>query len=202
MQRPKNRLKFIIQFADVNSAVNRWVATSSMCMEIQNRLREFAGLNTSDPGNKEASTSRKRRDQKDLKEVKRVIKECINPFGERCSTDTLFSLKTGKQASETFLLTFEAVGKRRRDEFIEGFRNDPENFESPITKIKCQNFASENQLKKNKSKKVQEIANIKGTCDLYGHYFSFHQPKGLILTNYFLIHSFQSLPVFVTQMVQ
>ena len=134
--------------------------------------------------------------------MKRVIKECINTFGERSSTDTLFSLKTGKQASETFLLTFEAVGKRRRDEFIEGFRNDPENFESPITKIKCQNFASENLLKKNKSKKVQEIANIKGTRDLYGHYFSFHQPKGLILTNYFLIHCFQSLPVFVTQMVQ
>ena len=42
----KSRLKGIIQFADVSSAVNRWMVTSNMRMEIQNRLREIVGMST------------------------------------------------------------------------------------------------------------------------------------------------------------
>ena len=82
-------------------------------------------------------------------------------------------------------ITFSDVGKSRRDEFIESFKKDPEWFEKPIAKMKCQTFASENLLKKNKSKKVQEIANIKGTRDLYGRLLQLSTTKGLDLDKVF-----------------
>ena len=142
----KSRLKGIIKFEDVSSAVNRWMITSNMRMEIQNRLREIAGMNTTESGNKEASHSRRKRDKKDLLELKKAIKQLINPFDEACNKDALFSLKTGKQAPETvekFLLGFIDVGKKRRDDFSEKFSKSPECFEQPITKVKCISFAAE-----------------------------------------------------------
>ena len=43
-------------------------------------------------------------------------------------------------------------------------------FEKAITKSKIVNFATESFVKKNKSKKANEIAQLKGTCDLFSRF--------------------------------
>ena len=40
----KSRLREIIAFAEVNTAVNRWLITSSMCTEIADKALNIAGL--------------------------------------------------------------------------------------------------------------------------------------------------------------
>ena len=51
----KIRLKGIIAFADVNTAVNRWLITSSMRTAIANKVLNIAGLgpNEDENNNKE-----------------------------------------------------------------------------------------------------------------------------------------------------
>ena len=47
----KSRFKGIIAFADVNTAVNRWLITSSMSTEIVNKVLNIAGLGPNDDEN-------------------------------------------------------------------------------------------------------------------------------------------------------
>ena len=157
-------------------------------MEIQNRLREIAGMSSTESLNKEVAASRRKKDQKDLTTLKKVIEETINPFSDQCNKDVLLSLKTGKQAPEeveNYLLNVISIGRRKRDEFIDGFQAEPSNFEESISKEKCLNFATDNLLKKNKSKKVQEIAIAKGTHDMFGRLLQLSTTNGLDLEKVF-----------------
>ena len=47
----KSRLKGIIAFADVNTAINRQLITSSMCTELVNKVLNIAGLGPNDDEN-------------------------------------------------------------------------------------------------------------------------------------------------------
>ena len=50
----KNRLKGIIGFADINSAVNGWLVTSSMITQIVNQMLDIADMSpNTDMKNKE-----------------------------------------------------------------------------------------------------------------------------------------------------
>ena len=100
----KNRLKEIMAYADIDSAVNRWHVTMPMRSEIANTLLEYADMRRNEGGNKEVTEQRKKRD---LEKLKKLITSTINPFQQRRHKDYLFSLKTGKQVTkvaETYLL--------------------------------------------------------------------------------------------------
>ena len=58
-------------------------------------------------------------------------------------------------------------GECKRDTFINECNGDHNRFEKAITKSKIVNFSTESFVKKNKSKKVNEIAQLKGTRDLF-----------------------------------
>ena len=103
----KNRLKEIMAYADIDSAVNRWHVTMPMRSEIANTLLEYADMRRNEGGNKEVTEQRKKRDKEDLEKLKKLITSTINPFQQRRHKDYLFSLKTGKQVTkvaETYLL--------------------------------------------------------------------------------------------------
>ena len=57
----KNRLKGIMKYADVTTAVNRWAITTSMKTEFVNSLLEMSGMTESSYGHKETQTLRRKK---------------------------------------------------------------------------------------------------------------------------------------------
>ena len=92
----KNRLKEIIGYADISSAVNRWITTNSMRSEIANVL-EIAHLDKSIDGTKELRTPRIVKDKEDVQKVKKLIKNTLNPFDKSTNVDALFNIRTGRK---------------------------------------------------------------------------------------------------------
>ena len=168
----KNRLKGIIAYADINTAVNRWLVTNTMRTEITNQVLNLAGMGHNDDENfnKMNSPTRLKRDEEDLQNISSSIRDMINPFDPLINKDALFNIKTGRKAApaaEEYLLTVITEGENRRDAFIKECNEDPYRFEKPIKKTKIVNFATESFAKKNKSKKANEIVQLRGTRDLF-----------------------------------
>ena len=118
----KNRLKGIMAYADIDSAVNRRHVTSPMRSEISNALREYADMKSNEGGNKEVKEQRKKKDKEDLENLKKLITSTINLFQQRRHKDCLFNLKTGKQVTkvaETYVLNVMKEGKRQRDVILD-----------------------------------------------------------------------------------
>ena len=92
----KNRLKGIIGYADISSAVNRWITTNSMRSEIANVL-EIAHLDKSIDGTKELRTPRIVKDKEDVQKVKKLIKDTLNPFDKSTNVGALFNIRTGRK---------------------------------------------------------------------------------------------------------
>ena len=69
----KNRLKGIMAYDDIDSAVNRWHITSPIKSEIANALLEYADMKSNEGGNKEVKEQRKKRDKEDLEKLKKLI---------------------------------------------------------------------------------------------------------------------------------
>ena len=57
----KSRLKGILDYADVASAVNRWVVTNSMRNQLVNTLLELVELKHTTDGNKELRKAERRK---------------------------------------------------------------------------------------------------------------------------------------------
>ena len=92
-----------------------------------------------------------------MDKLKKLITSTINSFQQRRHKDHLFILKTGKQVTkiaETYLLNVMKEGKRQRDTFISECQEDNNRFEKPIRKVKVNNFAAVNFIKKSKSKQA------------------------------------------------
>ena len=104
----KSRLKGFVAFADISTAVNRWIVTGSMRSQIVNSLLEVTDLKSYNSDNKELNKPRMERDNKDVDKIKEFICATTNPFKKGINKDALFNLKMGEQASEsteTFLLS-------------------------------------------------------------------------------------------------
>ena len=88
-------------FADINSAVNRWQVTSSMKAQIIKSLLEMTVLKNYNAETKEVNHPRIERDHKDLQALTNIINSTINSFLSTVNQNSLFNLKTGKQASKS-----------------------------------------------------------------------------------------------------
>ena len=167
----KSRLKGIMAYADVSSAVNRWMVTGCMRTQIVNSLPESADLKNYNADNKELNKPRMERDKADLEQLKNIITSTINPFDKTLNPDVFFNLKTGKQSSpnaEKYLLNIFTDGAKRRDNFVSECCKRPARFEEAIHKTNIVNFAAENFQKQNKSSKAAAILQAKGTRDMFG----------------------------------
>ena len=151
----KNRLKGIIAFADVNTAVNRWLVTNTMRTEIANKVLNIAGMGQNDDENfnKTNNPKRLKRDAQDLQNMSSSVCDMINPFDAAINKDALFNIKTGRKATpaaEEYLLSVITEGENKRDDYTKECNEDESRFEKPIKKTKIVNFATENFAKKNK----------------------------------------------------
>ena len=169
----KNRLKGIMSFADANTAVNRWVVTNTMRSEIVQNVLVAAGLSPDDDAtvpNKETQPRRMQRDAEDFVKLAKSVKDMLNPFDVDINKEALFNIKTGKKASagaEKYLLNVLSEGEARRDQFSKECQDDASRFEKSINKCVIVNFATDSFTKKNKSTKAYQIAQLKGTRDLF-----------------------------------
>ena len=123
----KNRLKGIIGYADISSAVNRWITTNSMRSEIVNNVLEVADLDKPIDGTKELRAPRIAKDKEDVQKVKKLIRDTLNPFDKSTNVDALFNIRTGRKLEiegETYLLTSVNEGVNLKDKFIEECQNN------------------------------------------------------------------------------
>ena len=90
----KSCLKGIMQYADVSSAVNQWIVTSSMKTKLINSLLEYADIKSKADQCKDLRQERIEKDAKLLQELKATIKGTLNPFSTDTNKDALFNIKT------------------------------------------------------------------------------------------------------------
>ena len=76
----KNRLWGIMHFADVATAVNRWIITASMKTQLINTVLEKVDIKNINSENKEKRNKYIQWDKKVLKKLKVAITSIINPF--------------------------------------------------------------------------------------------------------------------------
>ena len=96
----------------------------------------------------------------------------INLFDASINKEVLFNIKTARKAlpaAEHYLLSVISKGECKRDTFINECNCDHNRFEKAITKSKIVIFSTESFVKKNKSKKANKIAQLKGTHDFFAH---------------------------------
>ena len=93
----KNRLKGIIGYADISSAVNRWITTNSMRREVVNIALEIADLDKPIDVTKELRAPRIAKDNEDVKKVKKLIKDTLNPFDKSTNVGALFNIRTSRK---------------------------------------------------------------------------------------------------------
>ena len=106
----------------------------------------------------------------------------------------MLNKKTGRKASaeaEHYLSSSLTVGEEKQDSFIEECNKDGYRFEINIKRTFIVNFATESFTKKNKSRKAKEIAEAKGTRNLYACLLSITE-KHLQLKN---VLSFPLTPI-------
>ena len=148
----KSRLKGIMAYADVASAVNRWFVTNSVRNQQVNSLLKLIDVKYTTDANKELRQSSTEKDKYDFKNVKSLIRSTLNPFS--CTTEkyVLFNIKTGRQipkSGESCLLNVIKIGEEKRDAFVDECQKNTERFEKPLKRATiANNFASENLLKK------------------------------------------------------
>ena len=149
----KSRLKGIMAFADISTAVNRWIVTASMKSKILNAFLDYADKNISYDESKELHAFRIRAEQNHLSKLKKVIKATVNPFSKQLNKDFLFNIQIVTQASknvEKCLLTLFKCGQAKRDVFVSECSSTSERLNEPIRKTTITTFASENFKRKNK----------------------------------------------------
>ena len=86
----KNRLKGIMAFADINSAVNRWQITSSMKTQIIIKASWDSRINNYNAETKELNHPRIEWDHLDLKALTNIINSTINPFLPTVNQNSFF----------------------------------------------------------------------------------------------------------------
>ena len=110
----KNRVKGIMAYTDISTAVNCWVVTTnSMQSELVIQVLEIADLDKVIDGTKGLRQRRITKGKDDLEKIKVVIKTTLNPFDEAVNENVLFNIRTGRtlqRNGEEYLLTIKVEG--------------------------------------------------------------------------------------------
>ena len=117
----QNWLKGIVAYADISTAVNRWITTNSVRSELVSQSLEIGDLDKVIDGTKELRQTRITKDKDDLEKIKAVIKTTLDPFDEAVNENVLLSIRTGRalqRNGEEYLPTIKDEGEKRRDAFM------------------------------------------------------------------------------------
>ena len=146
-----------------------------MKTQIIKSLLEMTEIKNYKAETKELNYPRIERHHQDLQALTNIINSTINPFLKTVDQNSLFNLKTRKQASkatEAYLLTVLEKGNSKRDTFVEECQKRVDRFKEPIKKSKISDFATKNSSKKNKSTQASKIQQAGGTRDIFGRLLS------------------------------
>ena len=123
----KNRVKGIMAYTDISTAVNCWVTTNSMQSELVIQVLEIADSDKVIDGTKGLRQRRITKGKDDLEKIKVVIKTTLNPFDEAVNENVSFNIRTGRtlqRNGEEYLLTIKVEGEKRKDAFVKEFLKD------------------------------------------------------------------------------
>ena len=81
----------IMEFADINSAVNRWQVTSSMKTQIINSVLEITEIKNYKTETKEFNQTRIERGLRDYQTLKNMVSSTINLFLSAVNQNALFN---------------------------------------------------------------------------------------------------------------
>ena len=88
----KSQLKCIMVYADVVSAINRWVVTNSVRNQLVNSLLELVDLKYTTDGNKKLTQSQTGKNKYDLENIKSLLRSTLNPFSCTTNEYVLFNI--------------------------------------------------------------------------------------------------------------
>ena len=114
---------------------------------------EGLGFSAKDDVTSDLRPARMKKNITDLASIKRVLNDTMNPFTVT-EKNALYSLSSGKAVSENtevFLTSVEAIGERKRNQFVDECCADPNRFEARIEREKLSTFANEGATKKTKN---------------------------------------------------
>ena len=177
----KNRLKGIMAFARINSAVNRWQVTSNMKTQIIKSLFEITEIKNYNAETKSLNHPRTERDHQDLQALTAIINSKFKPFLPTVNQISLFNLKTGKQGSkptEAYLLTVLEEGNSNRHTYVEQCQKGVIGLKNLLKRVKFQTLQLKIFLKRINPPKLQNFIRQKEHLIYFVDYcFSLSQHK-------------------------
>ena len=90
-----------------------------------NSLLELVDLKHTTDGNKELRQSWEKKTNRDLENIKSLLRSTLNPFSCASNKYVLFNIKTGRQipkSGESYLLNAIKIGEEKRDAFVDQWR--------------------------------------------------------------------------------
>ena len=166
-----SRLTGISAFTQSLAARRKWMLTRAVRSAIVGELYKKAGLGRSDNVAQENKPYRIKRDNADLKKLKKGIEDTLNPFSEAEQLgDKLYCISTGKAVNDdikTNLLECSKMGQAWCEEFTAQCFADPSRFEKPLARRKIKNFAAA-AVKVKVTSKDMKFKELQGTRDLFG----------------------------------
>ena len=136
----------IISFHQNQGATRCWTVTRSARSTIVRHLFEKAAIKKGTNPSHETRKSKVSKFHKDLENISEMIDTTMNPYSESMLEDTnLYCIADGKKMTDKIkddMLNVFFLGKKWREEFVQGCLDDPSRFERPLQKRKVSNFAS------------------------------------------------------------
>ena len=161
----------ITSFHQNQGATKRWTVTRSARSTIVRHLFEKAAIKKGTNPSCETRKSKVSKFHKDLENISEMIDTTMNPYSESLLEDTnLYCIADGKKMRDKIkgdMLNVFFLGKKWRDEFVQGCLDDPSRFERPLQKRKVSNFAS-SAIKSKIQGKDEKVIELKTTRNLTG----------------------------------
>ena len=135
-------------------------------------LRSFSGLDLHESSSVQCRPSRICRDNTQMATLSATIDEFCNPFllDAPASLVNLAPGQTASESTKSYLLNTLKREKEERKKFQDEWSNDCRRFLRPMKRIKVQNFAADNVMRKVKTSKSQNINSIAESLrDMFVH---------------------------------
>ena len=125
----------IIALTNSISARQRWAQNHSLRTTIISTVFEELNLSKKEDVSEDIKPHRIKQNCKASEKLMHAITATMNPFSAMVDKENLFSISTGKAASQEttdFLLNAGHIGSSVRDAFVQNCCNDPSRYSKPI----------------------------------------------------------------------
>lgn len=161
----------ITYFRQSQGATRRWTVTRSARSTIAKHMFEKAVLKKDTNPSHGTRKSKVNKFHIDLENISQIIDTTMKPFVESLLEDTkLYCIADGNKTPDKVkddMLNLFVLGKKWKDEFVQGCFDDPTRLERPLQGRMVSNFAS-SAIKSKFQGKDEKVVELKTTRDFDG----------------------------------